>query len=327
MSLMNFKFNFKAIFLIVQFLAFKNAFEFDCKMKNFPYSNGSYCYIVQNNVNNSELLNYENNDVTNVLFDSTSFNISHLNPSDFPMCEKFSNLLSFTLNDSNSKSIDENLIYLCKNITRITLSSIEITEIPENFFIENHKLYTIVLYKSSLKTLRENLLINQKRLNTLKICNSQITFLPPNIFKSLADLKVLHLSNNLLKSLNQAWFESLKNLNDLDLSYNNIENLPKNVFKSLKNLQYLEFNENQLTVIHSDSFGIHPNLEFINLKSNKIYAIDEKLIDNLGLNHIGMTIGSCYYRTIDKREYIKPRLKKCFSNYQHRQEERKLVQF
>jgi Leucine-rich repeat (LRR) protein len=115
----------------------------------------------------------------------------------------------------------------------------------------------------------------------------------------------------------------LQNLESLDLSDNQLPDLPKNIFSPLVNLHRIHLYSNQLTTIHSDSFENLNNLHYISLFNNKINAFDKKLLDLPSLKEVFMIPNVCtnnYAFIRNDVGNLRKNLKKCFKNYQPRQE-------
>ena len=171
-----------------------------------------------------------------------------------------------------------------KQVTKLNLSNLGLTEIPENVF-----LYT--------------------NLTKLTLSGNQIRNIPKDILK-LRKLKTIDLSKNGIKTLQSALFK-LPNLRTLNLYCNNITALPKQFYESsvtclitghnrltavdfekLHNIESLDLTYNQLTSIHIGAEN--RTLRLLRIKGN---PLENCSIDNAVKGHLA-------YLDIDINEYI-----------------------
>ena len=264
-------------------------------------------------IGGTHLAGKTNEDVQYVLgvYGSNTTNIPSI------ICEKFQNATGIELRIIGIDNIDENSLKNCKQLTYLELYGNKISKIDEKSFIENLELQTLYLNGNQLTILPENVFANQHKLITLWLDINKITDLPENIFISLRNLDRLDLQNNQIKNLRTKWFENLENLNYLVLSNNQIEELPRNVFSSLKKLPIIFLHHNELKVIHS--FGILPNLTEVLLYINQINALDEKFIDNIGVELLDVRLNLCanvnIFDNSTSKQSMRSKLQKCFDNY------------
>ena len=160
-----------------------------------------------------------------------------------------------------------------KQVTKLNLSNLGLTEIPENVF-----LYT--------------------NLTKLTLSGNQIRNIPKDILK-LRKLKTIDLSKNEIKTLQSALFK-LPNLRTLNLYCNNITALPKQFydssitclivghnrltavdFKKLHNIESLDLTYNQLTSIHIGAEA--KELKVLRIKGNSLEncSIDQAVRNQL----------------------------------------------
>ncbi|KAL7051765.1 hypothetical protein ACKWTF_004608 [Chironomus riparius] len=305
------------IFLIIS-ISFEVSSSFKCEFKaiNDLATPGYICYIKSIVGKEIHVPGKSDNDVRMVGIKKIQ-NLSKLTQSEYPICQRFPNLKIVHI--VSIESIEDNMLNHCKNLTIADLSNNKIQQVPENFYAENPKLDHLSLEGNKLTTLPENIFINQKELRSLYLIKNQITFLPPNIFKSLISLKDLQISFNKIKILHPEWFVNLQNLRTFFATNNEISDLPKDVFSSLESLEYLYLDSNQLTTIHSDSFGHIQKLSWISFNDNKINAIDAKIIENTSADRFEMNANVCAVEFINLKKNSN-KLKKCFENYQPREE-------
>jgi len=217
-------------------------------------------------------------------------------------------------------TLPENFFLNQKELTDLLLAQNRINFLPSNVFRPLVKLGVLYLNKNRLQSINPEWFVSLQNLKTLNFAENQILKIPSKCFASLTNLKYLYLHENKIKTLNSDNFDGLQNLQTISLSDNEISDLPVAVFTPLKNLQKLWLNNNILITIHSDSFGIHNQLKEIYIGDNKINAIDERFIDNTAVSSLNMTSNICIQQEFRKKSIneIKPNLKKCFDNYQAR---------
>ncbi|KAL7043576.1 hypothetical protein ACKWTF_001584 [Chironomus riparius] len=238
------------------------------------------------------------------------------------ICEKFKNLNTLNIHSAGLQTIDDKAFENCKNITILDIyANNMLNRIDENSFIENLELKKLQIKVTNLSSLPENIFKNQHKLENLWLSVNKFIDLPKNIFKPLKNLRTIALNSNLLTTLNPELLEPLENLEYLNLDDNQFEELPANIFNSFTNLKEIGLNQNKFKVIHSDWFGILPNLQSIYLYTNQIIAIDEKLLDNTGLNELYVLRNVCADKNVhdysDSKELLRSEFKQCFENYEN----------
>lgn len=282
------------------------------------------CYLNINNPNGfnnftdisgAHLAGMSDEDVETVEHQYSAHSITTNIPS--IICQKFPNLKHLLLYGIGIVRIDDYSFRDCKNILVLWVGWNEITSIAENALAENTKLLYFMLFGEPIKTLPEGLFQKQHELISLVMYFNNFEDLPENIFLTLRNLEELWLFDNGIKYLKAEWFSSLENLQALQLDSNPIEDIPENTFSHLRNLRDLEMSRSALTVIHSNSFGKHPNLTRIGFSENQIFAIDEKLFDNVNPN-----ISASFLRNVCTNaratgiDAIKTVFRHCFNNYE-----------
>ena len=152
---------------------------------------------------------------------------------------------------------------------------------------------------------------------TLWLDNNYFTSFPKKEFAPLKSLNNLDLRGNRIKNITADSFENLKSIKYLYLQSTQIEELPKDVFIHLKSLISLSLSYNKLKVIHS--LGFLPNLTEIELSDNQIQAVDEKFIDNTGVNKLTFGGNLCANFVITdnsaSRALMRSGLQDCFDKY------------
>lgn len=265
-----------------------------CEFKNTKYWVAQYygCNILPNSNKAEKHFNGKNDDdVKAIIFDGNKLRIQHFTQSETSFFQRFKNLNGISI--KNVKSIAGDSIQNFGNLKVFELASTEVRELPANFFSGNTKLFEIILSETKLTSLPENIFSNQKDLKWLRLEKCQINSLPANIFRPLTNLKILSLVENKIQTLNPAWFETLGRLEKIAIGKNQILDFPKNIFSTLVNLDFISAEKNKLTTIHSDSFGDIKKLVFVDFDSNKINGIDEKFIDNFGMDWMNFENNVC----------------------------------
>ncbi|KAL7043456.1 hypothetical protein ACKWTF_001514 [Chironomus riparius] len=254
-----------------------------------------------------------NNDVKYITSNSASF--TTIVPSF--ICKTFKNLTSIELRSMGIQHVDENAFKDCHELQALDLYNNKISRIDEKAFENNQGLATLYLYQNQLSELPENVFLNQQNLITLWLDNNYFTSFPKKEFAPLNSLNNLDLRGNRIRNITDDSFENLKSIKYLYLQSTQIEELPKNVFRHLKSLSTLSLSYNKLKVIHS--LGFLPNLTEIELSDNQLQAVDEKLIDNTGVNRFSFGGNLCANFVITdnsaSRALLRSGLQNCFNKY------------
>jgi len=212
------------------------------------------------------------------------------------ICEKFKNTQKIEIFARGLQIIDEDSFQNCKNLTHLNLYNNKIRQFHKNAFKENPELNQLLLWFNEITELPEDPFTNLQKLVRLDFESNNITVLPENIFNPLTGLDVLYLEKNL------------------------IEILPTNIFSSLKNMTTFWIYSNKLKIVHADSFGLLPKLKTVQMYSNQIDAIDEKFINNTGINRFDVRYNLCLSKDISdttaSRGTMRADLKICFENYE-----------
>jgi hypothetical protein len=236
------------------------------------------------------------------------------------ICDRLINVEAIYYQSIRIQRIDEGSFRGCKKMTFLQISYNKIAEIHENSFKENVELKTLKIWSNNLTTLHETVFENLAKLEELGLEGNRISDLPDNVFKSLVNLKDLRLNANQLTAIKPEWFETLVNLNVLYLYNNQLTDIPRNAFSSLINLTTIWLDQNRLQVIHSESFGTLPKLHSLYAFNNRIMAVDERFIENTGINYIQMGNNVCCNNAVSdnsaEKEVMKNELKVCFENYE-----------
>lgn len=93
-----------------------------------------------------------------------------------------------------------------------------LTEIPRNFFENNHIMKKLNLANNQIRVLRPEVFHPMRQLEELDLSNNRLRTFNKKILKNAQKLKVLNLSNNQIGPSIQKWvFHRLPALLDLDL--------------------------------------------------------------------------------------------------------------
>lgn len=166
------------------------------------------------------------------------------------------------------------------DLTKIVLSSANLTSIPEDSFSNLSNLSTLMLHGTSLETLPKDLLANQTKLVQLYLHDNRFKTLPKGIFHNLRALTLLNLYNNELKDWD-CLTQSLPKLKTLDLRSNRFEVLKSSFSSSMAQLKKLDLSRNNISQIFPGAFD-SLELNELDLSANKL-PIVEDIMDFSGL--------------------------------------------
>ncbi|KAL7043443.1 hypothetical protein ACKWTF_001505 [Chironomus riparius] len=266
-------------------------------------------------IGGTHLTGKTNNDVRRVLrvFGSNTTNVPSI------ICDKFQSVTRINMDYIGIQTIDEKAFENCKKLQILNLSTNRITKVDEKAFTENLELIDLDFFYNQLSELSENLFKNQKKLTRLSLYSNKLSDLPKKIFNSFQNLISLNLGGNELKYPRVEWFLSLGSLQTLYLRINQIEQLPRNIFMPLKNMESIYLENNNIKVINSDPFRGLYNLKTVFLSDNKIEAIDERFIDNTGVDTLIVPRNICVHSNIfdnsTSRISMRLTLQDCFENF------------
>ena len=262
--------------------------EYTCPLKIFnPYGLNNFTGI-----NGTHLSGMTDEDVRYV------YGAAGSNTPNIPsiICDTFKNTQKIEILARGVQIIDEDSFQNCKNLTHLDLKNNKIRQFHKNAFKENQKLNQLLLWFNEITELPEDPFSNLQKLVRLDFESNKITKLPENIFNPLTGLDVLYLEKN------------------------SIEVLPTNIFSSLKNMTTFWIYGNKLKIVHADSFGLLPKLIFVQMYSNQIDAIDERFINNTGINRFDVRYNLCVSKDISdttaSRGSMRADLMVCFENYE-----------
>lgn len=180
---------------------------------------------------------------------------------------------------------------LKNNLVYLSIIRNEISEIPNEIFVDLIRLKKLVLRDSQISSISVGAFKNLKTLEVLLLSGNKITQVLP---KTLSDVTVktldlsfnkinniakhafsnnlilLNLKKNELQILEDETFSNLQSLEMLILSKNKFQRLNKNTFKGLSNLSKLDLSKNQIETIEPDTFSSLHELMFLYLKYNRL---------------------------------------------------------
>lgn len=208
---------------------------------------------------------------------------------------------------------DGNVDYIINSLGSVT------TNIPSIICNKFYNVSDIYLRSAGIQRINEYSFRNCSKLTNLSIFNNTLTEIDENSFIGNEKLKGLAIENDTISTLRPNLFKSLKSLSSLVLDYTDFQELLNGIFTSLVNLFYISMNGNILRNISSSAYEFRPNLKIARFVNNQISAIDEKFIENTGINYIDLTGNLCINRLITdgsaSRSQIKQLLKACFDNF------------
>ena len=147
----------------------------------------------------------------------------------------------------------------------LTLSSNQISELPNELFHSLVNLESFYLHQNKLTNIPKGLFDNLISLSKLYLGGNKIEFQvdsDPNIFIGLRELTSLDLENNQISILPKGIFKNLVSLEELGLQRNHIMSMPKEFFKDLVSLKSLRLEGNR--ILTED--GNFLNIDIKNLK-------------------------------------------------------------
>ncbi|XP_012142464.1 G-protein coupled receptor rickets isoform X2 [Megachile rotundata] len=124
------------------------------------------------------------------------------------------------------------------NLTKLDLTSNNITDIPVRAFHRIPNLEVLLLRRNRLHTIADDAFANLTSLRVLELDDNYLTKIPTAIVK-LSGLEDLSLSNNRIETLEEHVFQRIANLRSLDLRGNPIKEIHGNTFQNLRKLRKL----------------------------------------------------------------------------------------
>lgn len=157
---------------------------------------------------------------------------------------------------------DRNGFGLTKSIQTISMYSVNLNKVPDNFFIEAYDIRKLVIANNNLS----------------------------DVFEFPFTLEYLDLSDNLIKTISMEDFNNMPALRVLKLNNIQIEEVPSYAFEPLHGLKELELEGNKyLTNFNKLAFGEEvlndPDyfaLEQLSLKNSRLTTLDEDLLEPFG---------------------------------------------
>ncbi|KAM4533334.1 uncharacterized protein PAE49_021909 [Odontesthes bonariensis] len=179
---------------------------------------------------------------------------------------------------SRVPSATRNLPFLSK----LDLSSNDISEISCYDFDNQTKLTQLSLYQNSIPSLKECVFKDLVRLQVLKLQTSHIVKLKGAFKTYLPNLTRLHLNGNKLITIQPKEFEGLKSLQNLSLHENQITNLHNDSFVGLTTLLEIQLQSNCITAqdINTGAFNALINLRRLDLRENHISYKKDAVLTN-----------------------------------------------
>ncbi|XP_076236661.1 G-protein coupled receptor rickets isoform X2 [Calliopsis andreniformis] len=181
------------------------------------------------------------------------------------------------------------------NLTKLDLTSNNITDIPVRVFHRIPNLEVLLLRRNRLHTIADDAFANLTSLRVLELDDNYLTNIPVAIVK-LSGLEDLSLSNNRIETLEEYVFQQVTNLLSLDLRGNPIKQIHGNTFQHLRklrklilsnlkelrifpnlngtrSLELLRLDRAQLTEVPGDLCQQCPKLKSLDVKSNFLTEI------------------------------------------------------
>lgn len=176
------------------------------------------------------------------------------------MFQAFGKNLTNTLHRSHLKGLG--------GVTRLTLSSNGLTDLPDDLFEDMTNLTWLELRSNNIRAIRGAFapLVN---LEFLQLASNELPSLPNGVFSHLRRLRRLHLWQNRFTELHGEAFKGLDKLTELDLGSNAFTTFPEDVFSSLNNLEKINLYNNNFSFLPENLFAHNKNLTDIMLYYNR----------------------------------------------------------
>ncbi|XP_034020702.1 asporin isoform X2 [Thalassophryne amazonica] len=168
---------------------------------------------------------------------------------------------------------DQGLISVPEKISEDTLlldfQNNDITEIKENDFKNQHRLYALFLINNKISKIHPKAFRNMDRLRLLYLSYNLLTEIPANLPRNIIELR---LHANKIGRIQKDAFKGLKWLHVLELGANPLANsgIELGAFNGVSTL-YLGMAENKLTTIPKD---LPSSITDLNLDYNKITKVE-----------------------------------------------------
>ncbi|XP_024227053.1 lutropin-choriogonadotropic hormone receptor isoform X2 [Bombus impatiens] len=157
------------------------------------------------------------------------------------------------------------------NLTKLDLTSNNITDIPARAFHRIFNLEVLLLRRNHLHTIADDAFTNLTSLRVLELDDNYLTKIPTAIVK-LSGLEDLSLSNNRIETLEEHVFQRVTNLLSLDLRGNPIKEIHGNTFRNLYKLR-------KLILSNLKELRIFPNLN--GTKSLEVLRLDRAQVTSV----------------------------------------------
>ncbi|XP_060826553.1 lutropin-choriogonadotropic hormone receptor isoform X2 [Bombus pascuorum] len=157
------------------------------------------------------------------------------------------------------------------NLTKLDLTSNNITDIPARAFHRIFNLEVLLLRRNHLHTIADDAFTNLTSLRVLELDDNYLTKIPTAIVK-LSGLEDLSLSNNRIETLEEHVFQRVTNLLSLDLRGNPIKEIHGNTFRNLRKLR-------KLILSNLKELRIFPNLN--GTKSLEVLRLDRAQVTSV----------------------------------------------
>ncbi|KAK9296571.1 hypothetical protein QLX08_009418 [Tetragonisca angustula] len=160
------------------------------------------------------------------------------------------------------------------NLTKLDLTSNNITDIPARAFHRTFNLEVLLLRRNRLHMIADDAFTNLTSLRVLELDDNYLTKIPTAIVK-LSGLEDLSLSNNRIETLEEHVFQRVTNLLSLDLRGNPIREIHGNAFRNLRKLR-------KLILSNLKELRIFPNLN--GTRSLEVLRLDRAQVTNVPTN-------------------------------------------
>ncbi|XP_015603819.1 lutropin-choriogonadotropic hormone receptor isoform X2 [Cephus cinctus] len=139
---------------------------------------------------------------------------------------------------SSSESSSTATLLAMLNLTKLDLTSNNLTDIPAQAFHQFSNLQILLLRRNRLSNINEHAFSNLTNLRVLELDDNYLTDIPSAI-KQLVNMEDLSITNNRIQRINADAFSRASNLVSLDLRGNPIKRIHVDAFQNLHRLRKL----------------------------------------------------------------------------------------
>jgi hypothetical protein len=185
------------------------------------------------------------------------------------------------LNNNNIKRVLKSDFQRLPKLIHVYLDHNLITDIDEDAFENNTKLWKLILNGNELTLPNGTQFLIVPSLGWIELENCSISDLPINLFKNMSNLVFIRLSNNKIEQLDREVFSHLRRLRHLHLEGNQIKQIHPDVFKTNHKLQWLYLSSNPFHYFNGTHFLRASSLISLDISFCNIATIPDNFFSNL----------------------------------------------